>query len=57
MQMKNIWVPFVAMLLAVSANAQNTFPSSGNVGIGTTTPSAALDVNGGIQMSGPNRGF
>jgi hypothetical protein len=29
---------------AGSAMAQNTFPSSGNVGIGTTTPSAALTI-------------
>lgn len=30
----------------------NVYYSAGNVGIGTTTPSAALDVNGNINVSG-----
>lgn len=42
-------IGFVLLLLACypqSANAQtNTFPSSGNVGVGTTTPSYPLEVN------------
>jgi len=35
-------------IMAVTANltAQNTYPTTGNVGIGTLTPSAKLDVNG-----------
>lgn len=33
-----------AALMGTAAHAQNTFPSSGNVGIGTTTPKAELDV-------------
>jgi hypothetical protein len=30
----------------------NVFPSSGNVGIGTTTPAELLDVNGGLKIGG-----
>jgi hypothetical protein len=32
------------------ASAQNTFPSSGYVGIGTTSPSYALEILGGTQQ-------
>jgi len=40
------------VLLAVQLNfAQNTFPSTGNVGIGTLSPVSSLDVNGNIQIS------
>jgi hypothetical protein len=34
------------VFLAVGASGQNTFPSSGNVGIGTTTPGSKLSVVG-----------
>ena len=34
------------MFFAPSVFSQNTIPQNGNVGIGTTTPSALLDVNG-----------
>jgi hypothetical protein len=53
--MKKIFI--VALLCATatySLKAQNTFPSSGNVGIGITTPQAALDINGGIFLGGNN---
>ncbi len=35
-----------------AGNALVTFLQNGNVGIGTTTPSAKLDVNGSINVSG-----
>lgn len=44
-QMKKHRLLFIASLLAATvSNAQNTFPSSGNVGIGTTSPSSLLHV-------------
>jgi hypothetical protein len=36
---------FVALFTGFSSYAQNTFPSSGNVGIGTTTPAALFLVS------------
>lgn len=48
--MKNVYsIKFVALvavaMLYSSVNAQNTFPSTGKVGIGTTTPGANLEIN------------
>jgi hypothetical protein len=43
--MKHLCLSFLA-LLSFTANSQNTYPTTGNVGIGTLTPSAKLDVNG-----------
>lgn len=38
-----------AMAFVVSASAQtNTFPASGNVGIGMTLPGAVLEVDGNV---------
>lgn len=49
MQKRTLWCGASIVLLAASASAQtNTFPTSGNVGIGTTTPTQALTVNGNI---------
>jgi hypothetical protein len=43
-------------LIAASAAAQNTFPASGNVGIGTWSPATALNVVGGdIGLSAGNK--
>ena len=36
---------------SLSLSAQNTFPSSGNVGIATASPSESLDVNGNIRSN------
>jgi hypothetical protein len=47
-----ILMTLLLMLLAQFASAQtNTFPSSGNVGVGTTSPSVPLEVRGGAVMS------
>lgn len=43
----------LAFLLCIALSqsfAQNTFPTNGNVGINTTTPSARLDVNGNMRV-------
>lgn len=40
------------LLLSASLSAQNTFPGSGNVGIGTNSPSTLLHVNGMFLTSG-----
>ena len=39
-------VTLIAIVIGFTVAAQNTFPSSGNVGIGTTTPSEKLEVEG-----------
>jgi len=49
--MKNLFkLMGVLSLLSTSAIAQNTFPTNGNVGIGTATPSERLDVNGNMVV-------
>jgi trimeric autotransporter adhesin len=41
-----------------TTNAQNTFPSSGNVGIGTSSPTALLQVTGGdANLNGVRTGM
>ena len=52
--MKKIYFLCCLLLSFASSFAQNTFPASGNVGIGTSTPDVALTVNGGsIKVHDP----
>ncbi|WP_281987686.1 tail fiber protein [Aquimarina aggregata] len=44
---KSLFILFVSISIHVSA--QNTFPSSGNVGVGTMTPSSTLELKKGGQ--------
>ncbi len=53
--MRKLWLALFVMLLAVSAGAQNTFPSSGNAGIGTTNPISRLTL-AGTGNPNPNTG-
>lgn len=39
-----------AIVLSLTATSQNTFPTDGNVGIGTGTPEKALDVRGDVNI-------
>jgi len=44
---------FIALLATLTSFAQNnTFPSSGNVGIGTTSPDYNLDIHGKLFVRG-----
>src|ERR1700744_4889483 len=44
--MKKITLSLIAIVFAINFSyAQNTFPSSGNVGVGTTSPAAKLQTN------------
>ena len=55
MKIKNKMKKFLIIgliLFTMKSSGQNTFPSSGNVGIGTTSPQFSLDIqNGNIRTS------
>jgi hypothetical protein len=51
-QLLLISVLFTMLLINNSTSAQNTFPSSGNVGIGTLSPTGLLDVRGDAFVNG-----
>ena len=58
--MKNHLIKTCALLAAMSlpiasALAQNTFPASGNVGIGTTTPNATITVLTNGNLNAPHQ--
>src|SRR5258708_37223750 len=53
MKQKSLFAALFLFLFGSSiANAQNTFPVSGNVGIGTTSPQFSLDVTGSSRIGG-----
>jgi hypothetical protein len=53
MQSNKLWFVALVTLFAVSSRAQNTFPASGNVGIGTTSIEHRLEVvsNQGVGLT------
>nr|WP_121273831.1 hypothetical protein [Pedobacter schmidteae] len=54
--MKKILSIVLPLTITVSAYSQNTFPSSGNAGAGTLTPSQQLTVKGNLNIEDPTGG-
>jgi hypothetical protein len=52
MYKSNKFSVLTSLLFTIGAAAQNTFPATGNVGIGTTNPQGTLDVNGTFRTAG-----
>jgi hypothetical protein len=52
MQTRASLVLLAVALTVMSGIAQNTFPATGNVGIGTTTPNYFLDIQAGASQNG-----
>lgn len=50
--MKKLLLLFLPLLAMGYSYAQNTFPGSGNVGIGTINPNATLEVKGATSYDG-----
>ena len=50
------WSTFGTAVSQWSASNGNIYRSSGNVGVGTTVPGAALDINGQIKIQGGTPG-
>lgn len=50
--MKKILLTATVALICTYACAQNTFPSVGDVGIGTTAPNTKLDLKGDLTIDG-----
>jgi hypothetical protein len=51
---KIIFLTVTGLIAILGGQAQNTFPSSGNVGIGTTTPGNPLTVTGTNNVESPS---